>query len=81
MSDTRKFHIQINGGHEQTIEVRTGEYTLAALASLAFFDYEKHDEYDVVKIWVPDLVTSGYGPYFVAWDGMNIGIPYESRKW
>lgn len=76
-----QFCVQINGGPEQILEVRTGVYKLAALASLAILEYESHDDYDVVKIWVPRLVAVGYGPYFVAWDGSTAGLPTDDRKW
>lgn len=64
MTDTTTFKVQINGGHEQSLVVKTGQYTLAAIAALALLDYEQADDYDVVKIWVPDLIDAGYGPYF-----------------
>lgn len=75
------FHIEINAGETQTIEVATSEYGLAAITSLGILDYERKDDYQVVKIWVPDLVEAGYGPYFYAWDGFNQGQPEPSRKW
>lgn len=81
MSDKTKFCVQINGGPEQTLEVKTSQYGLAAIASLALLDYESHDDYDVVKIWVPELIESGNGPYFYAWDGFTAGRPEDSRKW
>lgn len=80
MSDKTKFHVQINGGPEQTLEVKTGKYGLAAIASLALLDYVAHDDYDVVKIWIPELVEE-YGPYFYAWNGFGVGHPHDSRKW
>jgi hypothetical protein len=74
------FHVQINGGKEQTIETRTSLYELAALAALAMCEYEHNSEYDVVKIWIPKLLPE-YGPYFYAYDGHNVGMPDEDRKW
>ena len=74
------FHVQINGGPEQTIKVRTGKYKLAAMASLSLLDYEEHSDYDVVKIWVPELMPE-YGPYFYAYDGHSIGYPTKDRQW
>lgn len=76
-----KFHVQINSGVVQTFETETGEYTLAALASLAMLDFDRHEDYDVVKIWVPELVEAGYAPQFIAWDGHRVGFPDDNRKW
>ena len=81
MTDTPTFTVQINGGHEQSLAVKTGQYTLAAIAALALLDYEQADDYDVVKIWVPDLIDGGYGPYFIAWDGHTRVQPADSRRW
>lgn len=82
MSDSKvTFHVQINGGKVQTIEVLTGQYNLAALASLATLEFEEGRDYDVVKIWVPSLVEGGYGPYFIGWDGHKIVHPSDFRKW
>lgn len=81
MSDPLKFHVQINNGAEHIFETKTGEYTLAALASLAMLDFERHQDYDVVKIWVQELVEAGYAPQFIAWDGHRVGFPHDNRKW
>lgn len=80
MSKQTQFQVRINGGPEQTFHARTGVYTLAALAALAMLEYERHPEYDVVKIWVPSLVEAGYGPYFVAFDGHKVGVPISDRR-
>lgn len=40
---TVKFHVEINGGPTQPLEVKTGLYELAAMAALALLDYAKHD--------------------------------------
>lgn len=82
--DTTKrytFHVEINGGPEQKIEVVTSEYGLAAITSLGMLGYERADHYQVVKIWMPDLLVDGYGPYFYAWDGFKCGTPETHRKW
>lgn len=81
MSGNTTFHVEINKGPVQIFETKTGQYTLAALASLAMLDFEAHPDYEVVKIWVPDLVEGGYGPYFIAWDGHRVGFPDDDRKW
>lgn len=75
------FHVEINGGAEQKIEVVTSEYGLAAITSLGMLEYEQADHYQVVKIWIPDLLEDGYGPYFYAWDGFKAGTPEAHRKW
>lgn len=75
------FHVEINGGVEQKIEVVTSEYGLAAITSLGMLEYEQADHYQVVKIWIPDLLEDGYGPYFYAWDGFKSGTPEAHRKW
>ncbi|UNK04044.1 hypothetical protein MMB19_29745 (plasmid) [Ralstonia insidiosa] len=41
MSDSNEFRVQINGGPEHVIAVLTGEYGLAALASLAMVEHEQ----------------------------------------
>ena len=74
------FHVEINGGKEQTIETKTSEYGLAAVAALAMLDYEPKNDYNTVKIWVPRHVPE-YGPYFYAFDGYNLGTPEADRKW
>lgn len=66
------FHVEINNGPTQTIEVRTGKYNLAAMAALALLDYDDERDFDVVKIWVQDLLPH-YGPYYYGWDGHQIG--------
>lgn len=75
------FHVQINGGEEHTIEVKTSQYVLAALASLAILDFDHGEGCDVVKIWVPKLVEDGNGPYFYGWDGHQIIYPSDAQKW
>ncbi|ANJ76257.1 hypothetical protein ACUXPM_003765 [Ralstonia sp. 151470066-2] len=86
MSDSNEFRVQINGGPEHVIAVLTGEYGLAALASLAMVEHEQRrgagQDYDVVKIWIPEQVKGGYGPYFYAWDGHSFSscVPSE-RQW
>lgn len=73
------FHVEINGGPEQTIETRSGQYVLAAMAALAQLEY-KEERPDgkpgaFIKIWVPNLVPQ-YGPYYYEWDGYHcIGRP------
>ena len=81
MPEKTKFQIEINGGKTQEIETTTGQYNLAAIAALALCEYDHNEEYDVVKIWVPKLVEGGYGPYFYAFDGQNIGLPTADREW
>lgn len=81
MKEKHLFHVQINGGPEQKIEVTTSEYQLAAITCLGILEYDRLDDYNTVKIWIPDLVEAGYGPYFYAYDGHNIGFPEKSREW
>ena len=81
MTDATTFHVQINGGPEQTLVVKTGVYALAAFAALALLDYEPATDYDVVKIWIPHLTAGGYGPYFIAWDGHTRLVPPDQRRW
>lgn len=76
---TTEYHVQINGGAVEKIQLRTPIYTLAAMAALAMLEYEGHPEYDTVKIWIPSLVDAGYGPYFYAFDGHQIGIAKRDR--
>lgn len=72
------YQVQINNGLEQELSVKTTQYALAALAALALLDYEKHVDYDVVKIWVTELPN--HGPYFYAFDGHQVGRPDDNRK-
>lgn len=73
MSEMQTFHVSINRGPEQVIQVRTGQYNLAAMAALAMLEYEEEDEEtDIVKIWVPELMPQ-YGPYFYYYDGHKMG--------
>lgn len=76
-----QYQVQINGGLVHEIEFKTGQYILAALASLASLDFEPADDFDVIKIWVPHLVEAGYGPYFFAWDGHQVLRPDNARRW
>ncbi len=58
------FHVQINDGPEQQVEVRSTQYHLAAVAALALLEHEsRKPDPDIVKIWVPHLLPQ-YGPYF-----------------
>jgi len=74
------FHVEINRGPEQIIETKTGRYNLAALTALAMLDYKESNDWDIVKIWSPDLLPE-YGPYFYAFDGHRLGIPDENERW
>jgi hypothetical protein len=84
MSKPTTWHVQINGGPEQTFVTKTGIYQLAVVTAIAVCDYEPHDDYDVVKIWVPELLPD-YGPYFYGveskHDGYVVGQPHDNRKW
>lgn len=57
----RVFDVKINNGPQHHIVVQTGEYRLAAAASLAILGHD--DLPAVVEIWSSDLVQHGYGPY------------------
>lgn len=58
---TTTFAVRVNNGPEQTIEVRSSIYRVAALAVPAIIGL---DDFPVlIEIWVPDLVSAGYGPY------------------
>jgi hypothetical protein len=89
--------VEINGGQEQIIELRTTQYALAALASLALLEFLGRDDYDVVKIWQPHVLAGqianagknlqlqllhAYGPYFYSWDGHQLGVGvHDERRW
>jgi hypothetical protein len=73
------FHVKINGGPEQQVAVRTGEYGLAAVAALAMLEYpESKKGFDEVEIWAPDLIPE-YGPYHYSWDGYTLGVLVKRR--
>ncbi len=74
------FHVEINKGPEQIIQVKTSQYGLAALAALAMLDYIEAQEWNIVKIWVPELMPD-YGPYFYAFDGHVVGYPSLNERW
>jgi hypothetical protein len=78
-----RFLVEINGGPTQPLEVKTGLYELAAMAALATLDYDKRDDFDVVKIWSPNLLPE-YGPYFYTYGnagGIGELVGNDSRKW
>ncbi|WP_155008549.1 hypothetical protein [Pseudomonas amygdali] len=69
------FHVEINGGAEQKIEVVTSEYALAAITSLGMLEYERADHYQVVKIWIPELVYDRDNPADI-----RANVPYDGRR-
>jgi hypothetical protein len=75
------WHAQVNGGETQVVELTTSEYLLASLACLGLLEYTEAADYNVVKIWVPELVEAGYGPYFYGWDGHHCVFPSNDRRW
>lgn len=78
-----QFLVQINGGPTHPLEVRTGLHELAAMAALATLDYDKDDDFDVVKIWSPNLLPD-YGPYFYTYSnrgGIGELVGNDARKW
>lgn len=81
------FLVQVNGGETHELKnLTTTEYGRAAMVAFGTVEYEKHPDYDVVKIWddqliVPDSSGRFYGPYFYAFDGNMWGRPDDDRKW
>lgn len=79
MSTVQTWKVQINGGPVQDLETKTTQYGIAAFAALALLDYEDHPDYNVIKIWVQDLLPQ-YGPYFYAFDGHMTGRVEKHRE-
>ena len=88
--------MEINGGPEQTVTNRTGQYGLAALAALALLEFDERDGRNIVKIWEPTVLAksieqasqipalkahSTYGPHFYPWDGERLGQVDLSERW
>lgn len=73
-----RFHICVDGGAEQTFDARSSEYALAVMEAFGALAIPYPCN---VKIWVPDLVAAGYGPYryrvadFVDAHGNQYGAP------
>lgn len=77
----RIFHLQINRGPVQIIHLQADNFKQAAIASLSICSYEKHSDYDVVKIWTPACTGKARGPFFVGWNGKCDWSPAKSRRW
>lgn len=77
-----EYQVAINNGPTHTFKAKTSKYELAAMAALAMLDYEKHDEFDMVKIWTAHLLPD-YGPYFYFYGERVFGIVVGDnlRKW
>lgn len=76
------FFVEIDAGQKQTIEVATGVYQLAAIASLAILGCDHAKTENIVKIWSQDNVSSNE-PFFFIWSAGAIGqlSGSDPRKW
>ncbi len=77
------FHIKIDGGDEQTIEIVSSYYLSAAAAAVAFVNNDQLDKGVQIEIWIPDLLPDYPGHTYAIirneFGNLEIGIAYNDK--